>query len=353
MPRRSISSSTFSTSAIRRSKSRSISRWYKPKLTLDLLERRDIVFEKRLPVAQRAALPVGDSHRDTERIQQLQLRSTGRIQRGGHIGLERLEAAGGPDSRLTPLGAERQLRADEEDLWLEAEQHARVLGDKRSDFRNLGRALEDVALVHDHDNLLAPAADVLHEPAFGLRERTIGRGDKKYKIRTGDELGGHRLVLADDRVGSRRVDDADFAEQIDGRFDDEQVGLAHGLLGLVAMLQHGDDGRRRRDAFLHQRLADEGIDERALARVELADDDKQEQLVELRNRLVERLLLFDSGVDPRERGTQPHQQGPFFSQECILFVGKDARQHRVPGMHESDQAADYGCLFPSKGRDQA
>ncbi len=298
-----------------------MSRWYSRKLTLDLLQRRNIVFQKRLTVAQRAALPLGDSHRDTERIQQLQLRSTGRIERGGHVAFEGLEAAGSPDSRLAPLRAERQLRADEEDLGLEAEQRARVIGDKRSDFRNLRRALQNVALVDDHDDLLSPTADVLHEAAFGLCKWTVGGGDEEHEVGARDELGGHRLVLADDGIGSRRVDDADFAKQIDGRFDDEQIGLAHGLLRLITMLEHRDNGGRRRDAFLHQRLADERVDERALARVELADDDEQEQLVELRDGLIECLLLVGGRIDARQRGAQPHQQRPLFAQECILSVG--------------------------------
>ena len=63
------------------------------------------------------------------------------------------------------------------------------------------------------------------------------------------------FVLADDGVGSRGIDDADFPEQIDRRLDDEQIGLADGLLAVLAVFEHGNDGRRRRDAFLHERLA--------------------------------------------------------------------------------------------------
>ena len=86
-----------------------------------------------------------------------------------------------------------------------------------------------------------------------------------------------------------------------GRLDDEQVGLADGLLGKVAVLEHGNDGGRRRHALLHQRLADQRVDERALAGVELADHDEQEQLVELGDGLIEGLLLIVGGVDARQR----------------------------------------------------
>ena len=183
------------------------------------------------------------------------------------------------------------------------------------------------ALVDDHDDLLAPSANVLHEAALGLGERAIGGGDEEHEIGARDELGRHRLVLADDRVGAGRVDDADFAEKIDGRLDDEQIGLPHGLLRLIAMLEHSNDGRRRRDPFLHQRLPDERVDECALAGVELAHNHEQEQFVELRNGLVEGLLLIVGGVDACERGAQPREQGPFFAEKGVLLVGEHTCQH--------------------------
>ena len=133
---------------------------------------------------------------------------------------------------------------------------------------------------------------MLHEAAFGLGERAIGGRDEKHQIGAGNELRGHRLVLADDGVGAGGVDDADFSEQLDRRLDDEQVRLTHGLLRVVAVLEDGDHRCRRRDAFFHQRLADEGVDEGAFPGVELADDDEEKELVELGNRLVEGLLLI-------------------------------------------------------------
>ncbi len=241
--------------------------------------------------------------------------------------IEGLEPARGPDGRLTALRAEGQLRADEKDLRLESEQRTRVVGDKRSNLRHLRGPLENVALVDDDDNLLAPPADVLHEAPLGFGKRAIGRRDEEHQIGTRDELGGHRLVLANDGVGPRRVDDADFAEQIDRRFDDEEVGLPHCLFRLVAMLQHGDDGRCGGHPFCQQRLPDERVDERALAGIELSDDDKQEQLVELPDGLVERLLLVVSGVDARQRRAQPHEQGTLFAEQGVLFVGKHTCQH--------------------------
>ena len=59
----------------------------------------------------------------------------------------------------------------------------------------------------------------------------------------------------------------------------------------VAVSQHLDLCRRRRDPFCEDRLAEQRVDERALPGVELADDDQQEQLVELADRRGERRLI--------------------------------------------------------------
>ena len=197
-----------------------------------------------------------------------------------------------------------------------------------ANLRDLRGPFEDVALVDDHDDFLAPPANVLHEAAFGLGEGAIGGRDEKHQIGAGNELRGHRLVLADDGVGAGGVDDADFAEQVDRRFDDEQVRLTHGLLRVVAVLEDGDHRCRRRDAFFHQRLADKGVDEGAFPGVELADDDEEKELVELGNRLVEGLLLVLPGVNPRKRGSKPHEQAALLAKQGVLPGRKHLRQHR-------------------------
>ena len=62
-----------------------------------------------------------------------------------------------------------------------------------------------------------------------------------------------------------------------------------------------DSRRRRRDAFLEHARAEEGIDEGALPGVELADDDEQEELVELPRGVGEGLRVGRCGRDRRER----------------------------------------------------
>ena len=94
-----------------------------------------------------------------------------------------------------------------------AEQRLRVLGDERAHLLAIFGALEHVDLVDDDDDLLAPVADGLEERALALGERPIGRRDEQHEVGLRHELAGQPLVLAEDRVGARRVDDVEIAEQ--------------------------------------------------------------------------------------------------------------------------------------------
>ena len=90
-----------------------------------------------------------------------------------------------------------------------------------------------------------------------------------------------RLVLADDGVRARRV-------------DDQNVFVAHG--------RHR--GRRRRRPFLHQPAARQRVDEGALPRVEFADDDQQKQFIQLLDRptaAVRQALVAHAEADERAR----------------------------------------------------
>ena len=66
--------------------------------------------------------------------------------------------------------------------------------------------------------------------------------------------------------------------------------------------------RRRGDAFLEDALADERVDERALAGVELADDDEEEELVELDEGGPERGRVVWRRGDCRELGSEIGEQ---------------------------------------------
>jgi len=58
------------------------------------------------------------------------------------------------------------------------------------------------------------------------------------------------------------------------------------------VLQHVDLRRRRRHPFLGDAGADQSVDEGALAGIEFADDDQEEELVELLDGTVQSRLML-------------------------------------------------------------
>ena len=178
--------------------------------------------------------------------------------------------------------------------------------------------IENVDLVDDDDHLLAPAADLLEKRALGLGERTVGGRHEQDEVRARDEIRGDRLVLADDRVRSRRIDDVNVAQDRGGRGDHVQRGIADLPRRRLAVLQHVDLRRCRRHSLQRHLCADQRIDERALSGIEFADDDEQEQFVELLDRLVERCLMFGSCLEPDQRRLQAREDLPLLAEQLIL-----------------------------------
>jgi hypothetical protein len=70
----------------------------------------------------------------------------------------------------------------------------------------------------------------------------------------------------------------------------------------------------RRNPFLEDGLAHQCVDEGALAGVELADDDHEEELVELADRCGERGLIIRGGAKLGERVAQRREQVARLSQ---------------------------------------
>src|SRR6185503_481084 len=95
----------------------------------------------------------------------------------------------------------------------------------------------------------------------------------------------------------------------------------------VAVLQHVDLGGRRRHPLGDDPAAEQRVDERALAGIELPDHDEQEQLVELLDRPIERLLMFGSRVEAAEGDAQPREDAALLLEELILRGGENLRQH--------------------------
>ena len=66
---------------------------------------------------------------------------------------------------------------------------------------------------------------------------------------------------------------------------------------------------------------------RALAGVELADDDEQEELVELSDRLGERGAVVGRGLDAPERHLQLAERGALLGEERLLVLAQQADGH--------------------------
>jgi len=97
---------------------------------------------------------------------------------------------------------------------------------------------------------------------------------------------------------------------------------------LGAVADQVDAGGGRGDPLLQEPAAQEGVDEGALAGVELAGDDEQEELVELARRALEGRLVLGRGVEAGERPAQLGEQPPVLGEQLVLSAVEDAPQHR-------------------------
>ena len=167
---------------------------------------------------------------------------------------------------------------------------------------------EEVHLVDDDHDLLAPVADGGEEESLRFRERTVGRGDEDDQVRPWNELGGEPLVLADDRVGPRGINDVDVAEQFDRRRHHLETVWSRAAGYGVGVLQPVDLRGCRRDPLRHESLSQQRVDEGAFSRVELANDHHEEQRVELPHGRGQRGLVVGGRPEPRQRVTQGGEQ---------------------------------------------
>ena len=76
--------------------------------------------------------------------------------------------------------------------------------------------------------------------------------------------------------------------------------------------------------FLEHALAEQRVDERALARVELADHHQQEQLVELADGARERLLVLLRGLDAHEQHPQLSELAVQLPEQALALLVEDA-----------------------------
>ena len=253
------------------------------------------------------------------------------------VGLEPLEPARRPGGRLARFGALRQARADREDLGLGPEQPPRLLGDEAAAPPRAAPAVSNRSTLLITTRIFLPHS---RTPSRNCRSLSVNGRSAEVTNSTrsdrGHELRGDRLVLADDGVGAGRVDDVDLAQEVDGGADHVEVRAALVPRGLGPELQHVHLRGRRRHAFLQHARAEQGVDERALARVELADDDDEEELVELLDRPRERGDAVGRCVEPAERVAQ-RRQGPPLVGEQRLF---DVRENRPCACRRRERAIE-------------
>jgi hypothetical protein len=81
-------------------------------LTIHFVERREVVAQELGAFAHRRDMPFGQGRADPERIQQLQLHASRRVERLADVALERLESARRPGRRVPLLRAQREPGAD-------------------------------------------------------------------------------------------------------------------------------------------------------------------------------------------------------------------------------------------------
>lgn len=133
-------------------------------------------------------------------------------------------------------------------------------------------------------------------------------------------------MLPQDGVRPGRVDDAHFPQEI-GRSAQQAHILLDELGGARRPVRQDVDpiGRRRRP-LRQERLAEQRVDQRRLAAVELADDDQQEELVEL---LQGPAQVFDIG-----RRRFPARQHIESALQDSSLLGLDALLRFVEERHQ-------------------
>ncbi len=92
---------------------------------------------------------------------------------------------------------------------------------------------------------------------------------------------GQLLVLADDGVGAGRIDEVDLLQPGHRQAAHGHAAVGAGMRGGFAVTDEDQLAGGGHDAFGQIVAAEEGVDDGALAGVELTDDDDEEELFQL------------------------------------------------------------------------
>ena len=186
-------------------------------LALDVVEQRQVVLEQRQTLVGNRGVALGERLADADRVGQLQAEAAAVVERLADELLERLEAAGGPRAGSPCLAriASRALTGNTSG----AMPSSRCADDANERTTSSSSSLrwKMSTLLTTMTIFLPQSADRFEERALGLGERPVGRGDEQHQIGARHEIVGEPLVLADDGVGARRVDDVDVAKQLHRR----------------------------------------------------------------------------------------------------------------------------------------
>ena len=138
-----------------------------------------------------------------------------------------------------------------------------------------------------------------------------------------------------------------------GAVIDVQVRRPLDARRLGPVLQQVHLRRGRRDAFLQHAAAEQRIDERALAGVELADDDDQEQLVELLHRSAEGVEVVGRRLEAHQHVAQLRQRRPFVGGQLAIAGAKQrrghGREHGTPAARRQSPST-LGARLPASSR---
>ena len=228
--------------------------------------------------------------RDAEGVLELEAEALLLVERRRDLRLEGGKAASPEAGRIALLARAQSLpRGERKDLRLDPQGLPGLLAHERDDLRPVLRRLQEVGLVEDEHDLLAPLPDRLEKGPLALGVGTVGRGDEEHEVGPRKEVPGERLVLAQDRVRARRVHDRQRPQGVggSGRLLDAVGARRPGHFAPVPEDPHPRGGRRH--PLFEDAGAEERVDERALARVELPHHHEQEGEGELLARVGEGL----------------------------------------------------------------
>src|SRR4051812_18800534 len=304
-------------------------------LAIDVVDRRQIVAEYCQPLVRHQQVLLRDPLSHSQRAQQFEADTSLLIKGREDVLLEPSKPARLPKSRslLRIARAERlrllrQQRRNREQIGTKAEQTLDVLADELGDLSDTCFVAQEIDLVNDDDDLLPPVADRRHERPLALGERTVRGSHEEDQIGARHELLGELLVLANDGISPRRIDDRDLVEELRGVLAHDDPVRLHGHRWFGSETQQVDDRGRRCHALRHDFSADEGVDEGGLAGVELADDHQKEERDKMLRRAFDGVLvLLGRGV--ASKGVRkPIEQRQFVFDQLLLLTREERPRHR-------------------------